>query len=485
MVSIDGLAEFERIFHPQSVAVVGASTDVNKFGGRFLSSLLAFGFKGKVYPVNPNASEILGLKAYRSVADIPEPVDMACISVPAKAVPQAMRECAAKGVTVAAIFTAGFSELGDGKGRQLEEEVAAIGREGGVRIVGPNCFGIYCPAGGLTLLPGYDYPTETGPVAFISQSGGFANFFARLAKGSGIRFSKVVSYGNACDINEADLLEYLIADPETEIITAYIEGVRDGRRFTELVAKASETKPVIIWKAGLTGAGSKAVASHTASLAGTEAVWNAFFRKTGAVRVNGLEELMDTTIAFLHLGHDVGGAVGILGGGGGISVSAADDCERSGLMVPTLSPDTQRTLRTILPPAGNSVLNPVDFGAPVVPAPILRGVLETVASDENVETLIVVLITYYLLFFGRFGSNADEFTEIPVAVRDKYSKPVIMVLPEVGTEVEAAEVETDRRRVRDYYLSAGIPAFPTLQRAAKALGNFLQYRSRKLPRPAF
>jgi len=247
------------------------------------------------------------------VLDIPESIDFAMITVPAKIVPSVLEDCLAKGVKAVEIFTAGFSETGE-KGRILEEELVKITKRG-IRAIGPNCFGVYCPASRLTLLPGADFSTESGPVAFISQSGGHAQEIAREATGSGIRFSKVISYGNACDLNEVDFLEYLAHDPETRIIAAYMEGPRDGQRFMKLVQDVSKTKPVLIWKVGLTREGAQAVSSHTASLGGEEATWGAFFKQTGAVRVESKEELIDTIMALLHLPPSTGRRVAVIGGG--------------------------------------------------------------------------------------------------------------------------------------------------------------------------
>ncbi|MDY6966612.1 MAG: CoA-binding protein, partial [Halobacteriota archaeon] len=301
--------EFEEIFNPKSVAVVGASSSM-KFGSFFLNSLKGFGFEGALYPVNPKEDEIMGLKSYPTVKDIPGEVDFVGISVPAKYVPDVMRDCAEKGVKAVEIFSSGFNEL-DGNGIALEKEIVQIAREANFRIIGPNCFGIYCPKSKLTLLPGYDFSKESGPVAFIGQSGGYSADMCVRAKGWGINFSKLISYGNASDLNETDFIEYFGCDPETKIITAYIEGVR-GDRFVEVIRDVTKDKPVIIWKGGLTNSGSRAVASHTGSLGGQEILWKAVFKQTGAIQASSLEEIIDTTLAFLHLQLDCGRNVTIL-----------------------------------------------------------------------------------------------------------------------------------------------------------------------------
>jgi len=467
------------MFYPKSHAVIGASANVRKFGGRFLGVLLSFGYGGKLYAVNPQESEVLGLETYARVGDIPGPVDLASIAVPARAVPEVIEECLAKGIKAAQILSAGFSEAGE-EGKRLEEEVARTASRG-IRIVGPNCFGIYCPDGGLTILPGANLPKESGPVGFISQSGGYAIRVPRRASGWGIKFSKIISYGNACDVNECDLVEYLYQDPETKIITGYMEGVRDGPRFFKLLQEVCQTKPVILWKGGFTRGGARAAHSHTASLSGDEAIWDAAFRQSGAIRVNSLEELLDTTIAFLHLPPHRGRRVCVVGGGGGIGVAAADACERAGLSVPLFSAELQGKLASIVPPAGASVRNPVDVGGPFPPPPMLRAVLETVLNEGVVDTVIVSeleLARITDLFQDRMqmpGYSSGEIAEVPVDMKKRFGKPVIMVLPVEAIGADALQFEGARRNTRDYFISEGLPVYLTLERAAKALANLIGY----------
>jgi acyl-CoA synthetase (NDP forming) len=477
---MDKLSELRPIFHPQSLAVVGVSTDETKFGSRFLQALLDFGFKGKIFPVHPDATETLGLKTYRSVGEVPEPVDLAAIMVPAPHVATVLEDCLAKGVKGAEVFTSGFAETGDERGAALERELSSIARRG-IRIVGPNCFGIYCPGGGLTLLPGGDFPRESGPVAFISQSGGHAVELGREATGRGIRFSKVISYGNGCDLNEADLLEYMAEDDETEIVAMYIEGPREGRRFVRLVKELAPRKPVVVWKAGLTRAGGRAVHSHTASLGGEEEIWKGLFKQTAAVPVRDLEELADTVVGFLHLPPSTGRRVGVVGGGGGVSVAAADACDRAGLEVPPFDDDIQRKLWDALPVAGTSVRNPVDIGVPLVPPQTFERVMEKVAAADCVDTIIATQAMFHVLR-GTFGPPpgerqrfVDGLVETPARVRDRFGKPIVIVLPVGGDEVEMTKVEEERRKIRDRYLSMKIPSYPTLERAARAVANVATY----------
>jgi acyl-CoA synthetase (NDP forming) len=447
--------------------------------------LVAFGYSGKLYPVNPQENEILGIKTYSRVTDIPEPVEFATITTPAPAVPAIVEECLAKGVKAVQILSAGFREAGE-EGQRLEEQVARTAAKG-IRVVGPNCFGIYSPAGGLTILPGEDLPKESGPVAFISQSGGYSIRVPRRASSWGIRFSQVVSYGNACDINECDLLEYFSQDPETKVITGYIEGPRDGPRFFRLLKEVSQTKPVIIWKGGLTKGGARAVNSHTGSLGGEEAVWDALFRQTGAIRVNGIEELIDTALVFLYLAGHRGRRITVVGGGGGIGVAAADAGEKVGLSVPLFRPELQKRLAAMVPPAGASTRNPVDVGSPGPLPQVLRSVLETVFTEGEVDIAIIDELNMSIPNRARrnpgagdpFASIIAELSQIPVEVKKRLGKPIMMVLPVEANGPEDIDFEEARRKTVNYYLSEGIPVFLTLERAVKALANLVNYYERR------
>ncbi len=477
-MAISKLAEFEPIFFPKTHAVIGASNSMTKFGGRFIRTQMNFGYKGKFFPVNREEPEIFGMKAYPRVTDIPEPVDFATILVPAPIVPRVLEECLAKGVKGAQIITAGFSER-DEEGIQLEKAIAATAKKG-IRVIGPNCFGIYCPRGGLTIPPGENLSKESGSVACISQSGGYGIRIPRRADGLGIRYSKLVSYGNSVDINECDLLEYFYEDPETKIITGYIEGVKDGPRFFGLLKKVCKEKPVIIWKGGLTEGGARAVKSHTASLSGQAQVWDALFKQTGAVAVNGIDELMDTTMAFLKLPPIKGREFCVVGGGGGIGVAAADACEKAGLPLPVFPRELQQKLLGIVPAQGASVRNPVDVGSPFPPPPMLKLVMDAVFTGSDVDSLIVSEIEMSSVVRSPQAdmSRQEMLSQnqlAPIEARNKFGKPVIMVLPVESNGSEYAESESARRRVADFYMQQGVPVFLTLERAAITLSRFISY----------
>ena len=474
-------AFFDHFFYPESVAVIGVSADETAFGTMYLRAVMRFGFKGRIYPVNPRLESFSGLKVYPSVGDIPGRVDLAVVSVPAHAVSDVLEGCLQKGIRAAILLSSGFSEIGE-EGRRLEEDLGRVLAKG-IRTIGPNCHGVYSPRGGLTILPGSSFPRESGPVALVTQSGQFAEMIVLQSRGLGIRYSKVVSFGNARDLNEADFVQVLGEDPDTRIITAYLEGVKEGRRFLEVVRRTSRAKPVLVWKVGLTQSGRRAASSHTGSLSGDATVWEAFFRQSGAVRIEGIDDLIDTTIAFLHLPRPCGPRVALIIGSGGGAVIGSDACERSGLEMPVLSPEVQQALSAFLP--RTNVRNPVDLSNPHPPDDVLASALEAVAGSEQIDAIILGRMFLSVkgpnLVLGMpksFEEGRDDLRDIPLRVKEKFGKPIIMVLGEEVTDSGMMEYEADRRNLREYYLSHGIPVFPTLERAVKALTHVVKYQQK-------
>ena len=474
------------LFNPRSIAVIGASNDPKKVGHAVLQNLIQYRYQGRLIPVNPNCPEILGLKTVPKASALGERIDLAVIAVPARFVPDTLIDCSAAGVTAAVILSAGFKEAG-AEGTRLEQTVRDIARERGIRILGPNCFGIYCPESRITILPGQNFSRETGPVGFLSQSGGLCADLGQIAKGLGIRFSKMVSYGNGCDVAACDLLEYFFFDEKTRIIAGYLEGVDDGRRFLKLLTENKGKKPVILWKAGLTAAGNRAVTSHTGSMGGGETLWNSALRQGGVIQVNSSEELVDTIYAFLYLPAFVGPRVSVMGGGGAISVAASDSLERLGLSVPLFAQPILQRLKNSFPPVGNSLRNPVDLGNPMIPPSLLRKAMEAAAEDEGIDTLVVIQILYYILFQVRHRLRMEdqplsqfsfqpELLKACQEVREKYKKPILMVLPDIATDGGMIDLEREWRRERDAYQAAGFPVFKTIDRAARALSRFISFQ---------
>ncbi|MDB4444553.1 CoA-binding protein [bacterium] len=480
MVNPNILEELRPFFYPRSIAVVGVSHDRAKFGSSQLSAFRRFGFKGRLYPVGQGGVTFQGLEGYASVTDIPEDVDLACICLPAPRVPAAVQECKAKNIPAVIVLSSGFSESGRAEAKQLEAELTRLSGNG-LRILGPNCFGIYSPGGGVTMIPGPYFPHESGSVGLLSQSGGVSVEFSRLSSAYGIKPSQVVSYGNACDITELQLLHYFEADPRTLIVAIYIEGARRGREFFDSARRLALKKPLIILKGGNTPAGAQAAASHTASLAGSETAWTALFRQTGAIQVHSLEELMDTASALSNMPPQKDPRVAFVCGGGGFAVAASDNCYREGLIMPALSQKLQQKLVTILAPVGTSPTNPVDTGNPFPPTAMLQGILDGIASSGEVGSIIIQnsLSSKMHQFFDAAESvdnEADEgLTEVPVKFKKRWGMPIMLVLREAGDPGGAISWEDERGRLRRYYNENGIAVYPTVERAIKALGRVVSY----------
>jgi acyl-CoA synthetase (NDP forming) len=475
----DTASTLDQIFHPRSVAVAGVSTQQPGFAGvgmGFLLSLMELGFP-TVYPVNPKYPEIEGLKCYASILDIEGPVDHVISSVPAHIVPKLVDDCIAKPVRSVHFFTAGFRETGDAEMADLEKQVVGRLTGAGIRAFGPNCMGLYVPESKLAFMPGF--PTESGPVGFISQSGGNAGEMVYTASVRGIRFSKVVSYGNASDIDESELLGYVADDPDTEVICAYVEGVKDGRRFLAAMRKAAAAKPLVVLKGGRTASGTRAVMSHTASLAGSLQVFDSLCRQVNAVRVNSVEEMADLAVAFRFLRAPNGPGVAVVGGGGGFSVFAADEIDDAGLQCPVLPERTQKALGEINPVAGTSVRNPVDTIAIFEP-PKLEQTLRILGEAENID-----VIMYHTSFsWGRgrrsmamLGADPVHYMQMQVQqmvkARDASGTPIVVVL-RPPLDVESMERTA---AFQEKCWRAGFPVFPTIPRAANAIAKTLRWAS--------
>ncbi|UCG54775.1 MAG: CoA-binding protein, partial [Dehalococcoidia bacterium] len=458
----------DAAFHPKSIAVVGAHSGERKAG--WISRLLDFGYEGSIYPINPNAIEISGLKTYPTIRDVPEPVDYAIFNVPAQLTPQIMTDCVVNGVKVVHMFTSGFSETGKEDAKKLELQVASIAKEGGVRIIGPNCMGIYYPAGGLTFAPFSKVP---GNVSFISQSGAGSVRFIHLANERGIHFSKVISYGNAIDLDAPDFLEYLASDIETKIIACYIEGVKDGRRFLKAVKQCLVTKPVVILKAGLTESGARVTASHTASLAGSSYIWKAFFNQTRAISVDSLEECADMLMTLLFMPNPEGRRAGIVGRGGGLGVMATDSCEYAGLRVPPFLPETTSKLKTIIPDVGISVKNPVESARTISDAAdFYNKGLEVVDADSQIDfTIIHIGVDVY---GGRQPDLQEQLLKAVKAIANiayNLRKPVAVVLYS-GEYIESI---TAVHEARKKLVQLKIPVYFSIDSAAISISRNIKY----------
>lgn len=463
--------DLDFLFHPRSVAIVGVPAKQRDWGGGdyFVRALQLMKFPGPIYPVNPRVKEAVGLTCYPSLREIPGPVDFVISSIPAPAVLQLMNDAAAKRVRAIHFFTAGFRETGERDLAKLERQVLERARSADVRLVGPNCMGLYCPSGGLSF--NLDFPTDPGPVAFVSQSGLNAEELVLYASLRGARFSKVISYGNATDIDESDLLEYCASDPETEIIACYIEGVKDGRRFLKALKAACAVKPTIVLKGGLTRAGSRAADSHTGSLAGSAEVWEAACQQAGVVTAETLGELEDLVVTFRFLSRPTGRGVAIIGVGGGSSVLSADMAERVGLKVPALPRRIQTQLRDYTPLAGTSVRNPLDTVG-VGPGGQLMKTVRVVASASTVHTFVM---QSRIDWSPNQGQDAAEFIRQSVETlkesREATGKPIACVIwPPRSLETMSRILDFQRGAAK-----AGFPVYWGMERALRSISKFLDW----------
>jgi len=464
MTSLSGRLSslLESIFHPRSVAIVGRSEP-------WASWLLKFGYDGVLYAIHPHSKEVAGLKVYSTLRDVPEPVDLAILNVPAFLFRGIIQDCAANGVKAVTSPACGFSEAGTDEGKRLEAEISNLARRLGIRIIGPNCIGIYCPESGLTFCDGMS--RQKGQLGYISQSGTNATRLVRLANLRGIYFSKAIAYGNACDLGASDFIEYFMNDPETEIVAAYIEGVKDGRRFFNVVKECAKKKPIIILKGGLTNAGSRATSSHTGSLGGLETTWRAFFKQTGAIRADSVEEIPDIATAILYMPCPKGRRVAILGSGAGGGVALADACERAGLYVPPLLDETRKDVEKVLPPVGGSARNPVDGGPPVPSSSVIREGLRLVAADSQIDFIMVHMNVDLAWFFDSLDELRERISDL-ISVARSLSKPTAVVLSATpGTEEQNVLSEAQQR-----CLEAHLPVYTTYEGAAKGTAKFIDYR---------
>ncbi len=479
--------DFERIFHPRRMAIVGVSSDPSSigFGNGMLLACRAMGFAGEILPVNPKGGSFAGQTIFRSLEEIPGEIDFAVIAVPAATVPDALEACRRKGAAGAEVVTAGFGETGTPEGRALEQQVREIAARG-IRVIGPNCFGIYCPSSGLTLLPGPDLSRASGPVAFLSQSGGMSIDLAHLGKWMGLRFSKVVSFGNGADLREAELLRYLADDPETGVIAMYVEGVADGAGFYEAVRDAGRRKPVVVLKGGLSAAGARAVVGHTASLGGSRAIWSGVLRQVNAVQVHDLEELAQACLAFSLLPPRAFRGISAVGGGGALGAAAGDAAEAWGLTVPPF-PDTLRhRVEALLPRPGSSAPNPVDVANPFVPPQVLGKVLRLAAEDDRVELQVLISLLYHYKSQARaIGAPVaaitpfGELAETVSAAAADTAKPVVMVLPDLKRGADDLGLAEMMARAQEAFLARGVPVFGAIGEALRALGHVNAYYGRR------
>ncbi len=439
---------------PGSIALVGASDKPDSIGGLLLANLQQSGFTGPVYPVNPRHQVIQGMTAYPELASCPTRPDLALVAVPALAVADVVDQAGALGVRAVCVISAGFAEIG-GQGRILQDELLGRARDAGVRLIGPNCMGLLNggpdPRFNATFSPVFPPP---GHLAFVSQSGGLGLAALALLTGPSVGISGFVSVGNTADVAPNDLLLYWDEDPSTDVVLAYLESVPDPRRFARIARRISRHKPLVVVKAGRTGAGRRAASSHTAALAAGETAVEALFHQAGVIRVGTLEEMFDVATVLSAQPVPAGRRVAVLTNGGGPGILVADACEAAGLLVPELSDDTQAALRVGLPPQA-SVKNPVDVVASAT-AEQYGQALRLLGAAAEIDAIIAVYIPPFVT------DAADVAREITAAAATVAAKPVIAVFLTAGAAPTSLS-------------DAGIPAFTYPEEAATALGHIARW----------
>lgn len=453
-----GADRLDYFFYPETVAIVGASADPKKAGYALVKNYLDYGFKGKVYPINPKADEILGLKAFPSLKAVPGEIDLVVFAVPAKMVAELVDECPKKNVKAAVVHSFGFAESGlEGKGYQ--EKLVSVARANNMRVVGPNCQGVMCTDSRVPWSRRSTFPKEVGVVSVVSQSGGGGGSFVNLAYERGVRFNKIVSIGNECDASVMDFVQYMGQDDGTKVIFLYLEGFRDGERILDVVQPLVVSKPVIAYKIGRTEVGARAAASHTGSMAGSMLVYDGVFRQAGVIRAKAIDDALDYLVAFENLwfseNRPGGFRVGIVSGPGGPGVATADACVEEGLDVPQISLESKKRLKESIP--GATASNPMDMGdfsfvAKLKEEGPYSTMVRIMSEDPGIDIVAIM---------GPGEFNPQGFRDEILNIKSFCRKPFIVIWPSAGGDVEDCKKEIRKNNVA---------LFDTQERAARGLG---------------
>ncbi len=455
---MDQKERLERMLAPRSIAVIGAAREPVKIGHATLLNVLVSGYPGKVYPVNPNAHEIMGLKCYPSVLAIDDDIDLAVITIPARFVPKVVRECAVKGVAGVIIISAGFGEIG-GEGKVLEDQLRDIVKETGIRIIGPNTMGYKNPIDDLDASFIFGMP-EPGDIALASQSGALCIGMIHHANQERIGLSKVISVGNKIDVDDAELIEYLNKDPHTKVIAMYIEGIKDGKKFMEAARKCK--KPIVAIKSGRTKAGAAAAATHTGSLSGSDKIYESVFRQLGIHRARDTPELFDFANVLARQPPLKGKRIGIVTNGGGAGILLSDALEMEGLEVAEITEKTKERLRKVLPPI-STPRNPVDVIGDAG-FYLYESASKILLEDENVDGIIVVCV------HAGYARPKEYVGALKKLVREHKNcgKPILGCWIG-GEEMESVVVDLKKEK---------IPVYPSTTRAARAMRVLWDERER-------
>ena len=454
----------EKLFRPQSVAVVGVSQNPTKGGGFIWSRMTGQGYSGQKFPIGRSIKEIDGIQCHESIREIEEPIDLAIIAVPAAVVETVLKECVQKQVPFVIIHTAGFAELGE-EGLSLQKKILDTLESSQTRVVGPNCMGLFCPDVSLnTIVEVEKSELAPGNVAFCGQSGWATENFIAEGVSRGLNFSTVISSGNQADLDIYDYVSYFGSDSQTRVISAYLEGNKRGKDFFDLARAVSQVKPVIIWKSGHSVAGAKAAMSHTGSIAGNQVMWDGAARSAGIVSVVGFEELTDMSVAFSGPIYPAGKRVGIMVEAGGGGISAADACDKLELEVTQFSEPVKTKLKEYLKdylPPFSGISNPLDL----VWLPATHAMeLCTTCVELIAEEIDVIIAMSYLPFFS--NELRSEYIKTLCGLRDKLNLPIYIVPPYASRGAEGMKECT----------AAGLPSLPTFERAARAVAATYRYQ---------
>ncbi|RLG23648.1 hypothetical protein DRN85_08975 [Methanosarcinales archaeon] len=453
----------DYFFYPETVAIIGASSDPKKAGNALVKNFLDYGFKGKVFPINPKVDEILGLKAYPTIEAVPVDIDLAVFALPAKIVAKVIDGCASKNVKAVIVHSSGFAESGP-EGKAYQDRLVSVARDGGMKVVGPNCQGVMCTESRVPWSRRSTFPERTGGVSVISQSGGGGGSFVNLAHERGIRFNKIVTIGNECDVSVMDFIEYYGEDDGTNIIFLYLEGFRDGERILDVIKPLSARKPVIAYKIGRTTVGAKAAASHTGSMAGSIEVYDGVFRQAGVIRAPGIDEALDYVAAFEKIWFSrekpAGYRIGIVSGPGGPGVAMADACIEAGLEVPDINTESKKRLNEAIP--GATASNPMDMGDFSFVAKLKEEgpysmMVRIMFDDNNIDIIAIV---------GPGEFNPEGFRDEILNIQSFCKKPFIVIWPSAGGNVE--DCKKDLR-------NNNVALFDTQERGANAIGALKKY----------
>jgi len=451
-----GSHRLDALLNARSVAVVGASADPAKISGRPIAYMLARGYTGAIYPVNPGRQEVQGLRCYPSLAAIGKPVDLAIIGTAAAQVETAVLEGIASGVKAFVIFSSGFAELNEA-GRVLQQRLTQLAHEHGVAIVGPNCLGIANAGTGLiaTFTTALEsHALRQGRFSFVSQSGALGAYWMDIVLRSGIGFSHWITTGNECNVDAAEAIDFLVSDPDTEVIGLYIEGIRRSQAFRHALDRAARAgKPVIAIKAGRSSAGAAAAASHTGALAGDDALYDACLSQHGALRVESLTEMMDAARLLLHKATPLGPKLAVMTVSGGAGVLIADACEPRGLQLPPLKADIEKALMPVLPSFVHPA-NPLDITGNVLQdTPMIGRAMQCLAADKDTHAIV--------LFIGMMHSIADAFVEALSQARKQVHCPIVVIwVGALESSIQALE-------------AVGIPVFLDIPQATTAMSRCL------------